>query len=296
MSTERVAVVCARGLGDGLLSMILSHNLALSGVDVTTFSSILCELKEWFPGQRILPFPSGEVSHKTYAAFDTLIAFDYSMVREDDNFGNHLIFLKQSSLDKSKTMVENLQKICETRLALPYCEKDNGIMIPQNLSWREFQKRIVLHPMSADPKKTWPKTKYLKLAKILENDGYLPCFCVSPDEREEWETVVPQEQLPFFPTVHELACFLFESGALIGNDSGVGHLASALNIPTLSLFSRKSHSQLWRPGWNEGTVATPLPLLLGAPLKQKYWKNFLSVTRVKRTFNGMVHPKTEVER
>lgn len=280
-------MVCARGLGDALLSMTVSHNLLLSRVRVTTFSSILCELSSWFPNHTILPYPSKEVFEKTFSRFDTVIAADHSMVREDHDFGNRLIVLKESRFDKNSPMADNLQRVCKSILELPFCEKGNGLVIPAGLNWRSDQKRLAIHPTSSDKKKDWPAVKYVKLGRKLEELGFEPYFCLSPTERSEWFGRIAEDQLPLFPTIHELASFLFESAAMIGNDSGVGHLASALNIPTLSLFSRKSYSRLWRPGWGENVVVAPPNILPGARMKEKWWKSLISVGRVLRAFDKM---------
>jgi heptosyltransferase III len=283
----KFAVVCARGLGDALLSMILAHNLKLAGKEVVTFSSILCELKEWFPQQQILSYPTSEHFHSTFSTFDTIVAADHSLLKETHHFGNKLIILKESGFDKKCTMVENLQNACTQKLSLAFSLKENGIVPLKNLQFRLHSKRVVLHTMSADLKKNWPPQKFISLGRQLEKEGYQIYFCVSPAEITIWEKLVPAAQLPLFPSVTDLAKFVYESGYLIGNDSGVGHLASLFNIPTLSLFARKSYSHLWRPGWGPGAVITPPPLVFGSKMKQKYWKALLSVKRVKKAFNRL---------
>ncbi len=50
---KKVAIICANGLGDGLIYMVLAHNLQKAGYSVTTFSSPLVGLKEWFPSKMI---------------------------------------------------------------------------------------------------------------------------------------------------------------------------------------------------------------------------------------------------
>ncbi len=261
--TAKAAVVCARGLGDGLLSMILAHNLTLSGYDVTTFSSILCQLQSWFPDKKIEPFPQDK---QILSTFDQLIVADHSGIQEG-------LVLKESSFDKQKTMVENLANVCRYRLKLRYCTQENGITPPAELKYKAHPKRVIIHPTSSDEKKNWLPERFETLCKQLTLLGYEPTICVSPDERSNWP------QTPHFPTVADLAAYIYESGFMIGNDSGVGHLASCLGIPTLSLFARKSYSHLWRPGWSEGQVVTPSNLLIGSHLKQKYWKQMLSVNR-----------------
>lgn len=280
----KFAVVCARGLGDALLSMVLAHNLTLSGVCVTVFSSILSELKEWFPNYQILPFPAPHQFETVFATFDTIIAADHSLINEHHQFGNQLIVLKEENFNKSRTMVENLQVISAEILSLPVASCENGITPPHGVIWRAHPNRVIIHPMSSDVKKNWPAEKFIALGHYLEKEGFYPYFCMCPSERVSWKTSVPEDRLPHFLTISALAAFVYESGYLIGNDSGVGHLASLLNIPTLTLFARKSYSTLWRPGWGPGKVVCPPNILFGSRMKQKYWKNLLSVRRVRKAF------------
>ncbi|MCI5138069.1 MAG: lipopolysaccharide heptosyltransferase family protein, partial [Candidatus Electrothrix sp. AR1] len=81
--------------------------------------------------------------------------------------------------------------------------------------------------------------------------------------------------------------FLYESGFFIGNDSGGGHLASCLDIPVLSIHGRKGKSRVWRPGWGQVEVVTPLINVIGGSLRQHFWKYFLSVSAVERGFERL---------
>lgn len=284
----RFCIVCARGLGDALLSMILAHNLALYGISVTIFSSILCELRDWFPDCQISPFPSAKSFFSTFESYHSVIAADHSIVNESHHFGNRLILLKESTFNKKMTMADNLRLACQERLLLPISHKENGIKPPENLKFRAFPKRVAIHPTSSDEKKNWPAKKFLLLADKLSHKGFSPFFCVSPSERREWLSLVSsKELLPLFPSIADLASFIYESGYVIGNDSGTGHLASALHIPTLAIFSRKSYSKLWRPGWGPSMVVTPSNFVIGAPLKIKFWKNLLSVSKVLKCFSKL---------
>jgi ADP-heptose:LPS heptosyltransferase len=281
---HKVGLVCARGLGDALLFMILAHNLTLSGKKVTLFSSILCELKEWFPSVTILPHPQSDSFSLSFSPFDTLIAADHSIIKDHHSFGNQLVILKESHFDRRQTMVENLKNVCVERLHLPFAYTSNGIKPPDSLTSKKYKRRVILHPMSSNKKKNWPAAKFIRLATLLEKEGYDPFFCMSPSEAKQWQAWIHKERLPTFLSVRALAEFVYESGYFIGNDSGVGHLASALQIPTLSLFARKSYSTLWRPGWGQGVVITPPEILPGSRLKQKYWQALLSVPRVLKAF------------
>ena len=80
---------------------------------------------------------------------------------------------------------------------------------------------------------------------------------------------------------------MFESGWFIGNDSGIGHLASSLHIPTLSLFMRRGIAHTWRPDWGAGQVLIGSTYLPTGFLKERYWKYMLSVRQVSRAFDQM---------
>ncbi len=269
---SKVAVIAARGLGDGLLSLILSNNLMRSGHVVTTYSTILCQMRDWFPGHMIASF--NEIDFSTT---DHVIAADHSLIRKSNE---KTLILFEREFDKSKSMVENLV-IAAAKLGLE-ATAETGVMIPPKLEHRRYAKRVILHPMSSAVHKNWHPEGFRALSKRLLLLGFDPVLCVGPEEKECW----PEART--FPTISDLAAFIYESGVVIGNDSGLGHLASLLDIPTLSLFARKSYSRLWRPAWNRGIVVTPNIPLIGASMKQRYWKNFLTVSQVLKNFKHLI--------
>lgn len=54
----RCGVFSCRGLGDGLIALVLSHNLKINGHRVETFHPFLSGLQEWFPSLILRPFPA----------------------------------------------------------------------------------------------------------------------------------------------------------------------------------------------------------------------------------------------
>jgi len=284
------AVVAARGLGDGLLSMILTHNLCRAGHTVTCFSTPLCQLRAWFPGHDLQPFPTPEQYTSVFSQFDRLIVADYACLTDKHHVGCDMLILKEKILDRQRTMVANLVEVCRTHLGLKDVIPHNGIAPLPHLIPHKFPKRVILHPMSTSEDKNWPAHNFIKLYNKLQNTGLEPILCVSPQERPFWEHHLDRTSLslPYFPRLEDLASFVYESGSMIGNDSGVGHLASCLGLPTLSLFARKSHAALWRPGWSPGTVLAAPPYLIGSRLKQKLWKIMIRPQTVAKTFQNFL--------
>ena len=75
-----------------------------------------------------------------------------------------------------------------------------------------------------------------------ENGGGLPWVRTTDltnDKINEVPVFITENNNPIFSSLEELTSFLYESAFFIGNDSGPGHVASALNIPTLTIGQTK---------------------------------------------------------
>lgn len=288
---DRIALVSANGIGDGLLTMVIANNLQKNGYSVVTFSSPMVQLQSWFPGQVIAPFPALEQAESTFKEFDKVFSTDGAFLyRNKIDLGKKYHVFFEHSFDRKQTVLQNFINICKDFFALPSITASNNLTVIQaKLQHRLYRSRVLIHPMSTCDKKNWSAEKFLKLAQKLHRRGFTPVFIVSPAEYSMWENVVQGEfTLPVFNTLSDLAQFVYESGYMIGNDSGIGHLACNLSIPTLSLFARKSVANLWRPGWGDNArVVTPCQLP-GARLQTKHWKKLLTVSRVIRHFNQLI--------
>ena len=77
---------------------------------------------------------------------------------------------------------------------------------------------------------------------------------------------------------------------MLGNDSGIGHLASSLKIPTLTIFATKRKEILWKPNYITGITVSSWPLIniKGLRLREKFWKKTISVKKVIHNFNKLV--------
>lgn len=188
--------------------------------------------------------------------------------------------------DDGLSMVEQAVAFCRSKLAIPHATAELGFRLPPTLVARRHRRRVMLHPTSYNVKKNWPCEKYLRLARRLRRQGFDPQFVLSPKERAEWGPCFDAEfSVPQFANAQELAAYLYESAYVIGNDSGVGHLASALGVPVLTIYRKRRDGFCWRPGWGRNEVVRP-SISLGA-IKHA-WMVFLSVPRVERAFKRLV--------
>jgi heptosyltransferase-3 len=107
---------------------------------------------------------------------------------------------------------------------------------------------LAIHPGSGSPAKCWPAERFLEVAREVKAPVR---FVLGEVELERW----PQERIKSFeaagevvkPTSYlELMNALSGCRAFIGNDSGPGHLAAMMGLPTVSLFGPTSE-RVWRP-------------------------------------------------
>ncbi|MGB6977415.1 MAG: glycosyltransferase family 9 protein [Gammaproteobacteria bacterium] len=293
-----IAIISALGLGDGLLSMILAHNLKQNGYSVKVFSDYLTQLHEWFPQHTIVNYPTGikagemrvEKLGELFQPFDLIVSTDGApLFAYREMLGDKYKIFYEHDFDRRQTIAANFMAICRDFFHLADFSIANGLVMPATLQPRKFIQRVIIHPTSTCHTKNWLPEKFVRLARKLQQQGFEPVFVVSPTERQEWLWVESHGfALPYFANLDRLARFVAESGYMIGNDSGIGHLASNLGIPTLSLFARRSMANLWRPNWSAGRVVTPVFQLPGARLRVRYWKKFLTVRRVRVAFDKLL--------
>jgi hypothetical protein len=294
------------GLGDGLIFLTLSQNLHENGYEVDTYHPTLGLLQRWFPHLPIKPFPKKEEIASVFSVYEKiLINSDHTeenrwiqkFAKEKNKEGTNILHATTCRgkhlpgdlrFDTKKTIVTNLLEFCQNDLHLSRVLRDNGCRPPKNLLHCKEKKRVVIHPTSKNEKRNWPPGKFLKLAHFLQQMGFDVSIMTAPFERKQWEWVQFYGlSLPVFSSLDEMSSFLYESRFFIGMDSGLGHLASCLQIPTLTIFACQRKKEFWRPGWSKGrSVSAPafLPNIKGLRLRDKYWKSFLSVKRVLQEF------------
>jgi hypothetical protein len=296
---SKIAVFSCMGLGDGLITLVLSHNLQKNGHAVTTFHPFLQQLQGWFPHLPLAPIPEIE----SLASYDRFFLFwekspqmlkilSYLETHHKEKLtvinpiatpNRDYPYWEEARFDGKHPLVDNLNLFCKNILNLETCTKNNGIILPEGVAPRKYPKRVILHPTSSRPGKNWPKEKYLTLSAELKKRGFSPCFILTPEEKKEWTDV----DAPPLASLDEMARYVVESGYMIGNDSGIGHLASLLGLPTVTICRNRETAAFWRPAWSSGAILYPpawVPNLKGLRWRDKHWKKWVGVGRVLKAF------------
>ncbi len=290
-SKAKVAVVPGNRLGDSLLFSVLTYNLKKNGYYATTFSNILLQMQSWFPNTNLHPLPGVEEGKNTFQPYDLIIHQHPNHLSKQPSCPHQTVEVLYGTrfYMQRKSLIDVYMDVCRQTLELPQLDRSNGIVIPKNLTFRKVNKRIILHPTSLRKEKNWPAEKFTALAKSLKDMGYQPIFIVSPEEKPSWNWLIDQGfELSIFASLSDLAAFIYESGYMIGNDSGIAHLASNVGIPTVSLFIRPGVARRWRPNFYAGKVILPGLHLPGRKLKERYWKRLVSVSKVLTNFKRLV--------
>jgi len=114
----------------------------------------------------------------------------------------------------------------------------------------------VLSPFSNMPSKDWPISSYSELCKkIYSKLGLIPVIYGGVEDFNNADLLI--KDLGFginkcsneFQeiTFEKLLNFFYKSKLYIGNDSGHMHIASALDLPIVAIFSSRDYSYRWHP-------------------------------------------------
>lgn len=310
------AILCADGIGDALLMMIVAHHLKKLSSSITIFHKSPHVISPLFPSATFLPYaPIDQFGH-VFKNFDHIIfqndhsekAFILHNLRTSGALPSCLFFLITPSklyrdgdfvFDPKRSLVENVVDATKTLFHLEDATKDNGIINLDSQEKRQYPKRIILHPTSSDPKRNWRPSQYIQLASKLKKQGFDPCFVMTKQEKTSWP-ISSYENISIFvcDNLIETAKILHSSGFFIGNDSGIGHLASNLGIPTLTISGNPKRVRRWRPSFTLNAIVTlsfNLPNFKGlvfrhfdGRFRDKYWHYFLPVGKVLKRFNHLV--------
>jgi heptosyltransferase-2 len=137
---------------------------------------------------------------------------------------------------------------------------------------------VAVHAGASCPTKRWPVARFADLLKQMRRTYFCHIVLVGGPEtiassRELGKQLGdPVLDMTGKTTLGRLAGLLQECRLLISNDSGPVHMADALGIPVVSIFTRNHpgiNPQRWRPLGPQSRVVAP-PLQSGIFLAKKY--------------------------
>jgi ADP-heptose:LPS heptosyltransferase len=110
---------------------------------------------------------------------------------------------------------------------------------------------IAIQPGSGSPEKCWPLESYLKLIEEIHAAGRRCKVLLGEVELDRWPSAAIRQIESATESAHpatycDLLAELSTSSGFVGNDSGPGHLAGTIGLPTVILFG-PTDPAIWRP-------------------------------------------------
>ena len=129
--------------------------------------------------------------------------------------------------------------------------KQAGEAISFRLSAEQVDGPLALiHPAAVLETKRWPTENFARVVEAVSARGMTPVVIVSPQEKPVLDSLVSQTsaRLVAFDNLSlpEVTALAARAALFIGNDSGVAHIAAAVNTPCVVIFG-SSNVAHWRP-------------------------------------------------
>jgi ADP-heptose:LPS heptosyltransferase len=130
----------------------------------------------------------------------------------------------------------------EERVAFEHLRIQTGI---------ETGRYVCLHPGARFVGRRWPAEKFALVGDHLQKKGYQVILTGTKEEQPLTRAVSQNMRQPALDLAGEtdlgvLANLLADARLLVSNDTGVSHLAAALQVPSVILFSASDPNR-WRP-------------------------------------------------
>ena len=127
---------------------------------------------------------------------------------------------------------------------------------------------LAIHPGSGSETKNWPSDGFVEVAKtwIAPNEKRKVMIVGGEADQvpvERLRRALPNERVELAKNLAlpELAARLRSSGAFLGHDSGISHLAAAVGTPSLLLFG-PTDPAIWAPANSQVRVLRPSSLTM----------------------------------
>jgi lipopolysaccharide heptosyltransferase II len=111
----------------------------------------------------------------------------------------------------------------------------------------------LLHPASAFFTKQWPVENFARTAEFLAERGLMTVAVASKNESSVLDHLEQISNAPIVTfddlSLPEITALASKASLFVGNDSGIAHIAAAVDTPTVVIFGSSNRNH-WRP-WTD---------------------------------------------
>jgi predicted lipopolysaccharide heptosyltransferase III len=137
------------------------------------------------------------------------------------------------------------------------------------------RKIALIHPAAAFATKQWATENFARVAESLAERGFAPVAIAAPNEHELLESLIDQTSVHIVAldlSLPEVVALAARSQIFVGNDSGIAHIANAVETPSVVIFG-SSNVAHWRP-WNKAAAEVVLEAMPCQPCHGYYCEKF----------------------
>ena len=123
----------------------------------------------------------------------------------------------------------------------------------------EDRKIALIHPAAAFATKQWATENFARVAEALAERGFAPVAIAAPNEQAILESLIDQASVRVVSldlSLPEVVALAARSQVFVGNDSGIAHIANAVETRSVVIFG-SSNVAHWRP-WNKAAAEVVL--------------------------------------
>ena len=143
-------------------------------------------------------------------------------------------------------------------VGIPVEDKPKSRLFVNQIPNSKFQipnsKFALIHPAAAFDTKQWATENFARTAEFLYEKGYQIVAAATPQERAVLENLKRFSKVPIITfdnlsTLPEITSLASRAAIFIGNDSGIAHIAAAVQTPSVVIFG-SSNINNWQPWTN----------------------------------------------
>jgi len=168
------------------------------------------------------------------------------------------------AIPKEQHAVERVRALFATSLnyEVPRETGDYGLSTALHRSAELQRSGVLLFHGTARAEKQWPEQRWIELQELIAQSGHRIWLPWGNDlERARAERIAPtHSQAQVLPALdlRGLAALLLESWGAVAVDTGLGHLAAALNVPAVSLYGPTDTRLIGAYGMHQRHIRAPL--------------------------------------
>jgi lipopolysaccharide heptosyltransferase II len=142
----------------------------------------------------------------------------------------------------------------KSRLTVTKTARDS---VEERLAKSKIQNRkskiVLIHPVAAFDTKQWATENFARVIEFLHEKGLQSVAVTTRKERDVLEKLEQFSRVPFVAfddlTLPEITALASKAEMFVGNDSGIAHIAAAVETPSVVIFG-SSNIHHWRPWTN----------------------------------------------